>query len=141
MVEIDIRICLKKKSNTEEYGKNTDTICLKKTNNNRELMKESGKNRPNNTLKKVKESNELRSVEVDVRANFIKDKVKSFSNAEVILMIMITLMMPLVIPIFHWFFMYVRFMGGGRWLRACPKRVSQRCDVLVRNEDFQANLI
>ena len=40
------------------------------------------KNHSNNVLEKTKENNELRSV-VDVVTNCIKDKVESFSNAEV----------------------------------------------------------
>ena len=34
-------------------------------------------------LKKIKENNELKSVEIDVVTNFIKDEVESSSDAEV----------------------------------------------------------
>ena len=36
-----------------------------------------------NNEQKIKESNKFKRVEVDVLANFVKDEVESFSNAEV----------------------------------------------------------
>ena len=73
MLEIDIRTCPKKKK-LKEYGKNTDKLCLKKTNK---------KGRPDcipksifdNMLRKEKENNELKRVKVDLVDTFVKDEV------------------------------------------------------------------
>ena len=46
-------------------------------------MEEYRKNQYNNLLKKLKENDELKSVEVNLVTNFIKDKVESSSVAEV----------------------------------------------------------
>ena len=46
-------------------------------------MEEYRKNQYNNLLKKLKENDELKSVEVNLVTNFIKDKVESSSDAEV----------------------------------------------------------
>ena len=49
----------------------------------KEYMKKYRKNQFNNVLKKIKDNNELKSIGVNVVTNFIKDEVKSFSNADV----------------------------------------------------------
>ena len=46
-------------------------------------MKKRKKNQSNKTLKKIKENNDLKSVEVDLFTNFVKDEVKCFSDPEV----------------------------------------------------------
>lgn len=43
-------------------------------------MKEHTKSQSNNLLKKIKEKIELKSVELEIVTNFIKDEVESFSN-------------------------------------------------------------
>ena len=49
----------------------------------KEYMEEYRKNQHNNLLKKLKENDKLKSVEVNLVTNFIKDKVESSSDAEV----------------------------------------------------------
>ena len=49
----------------------------------REYMKECRKSPLKKVLKKLNENNKPKSVEVDTLINFIKDDVKSFSDAEV----------------------------------------------------------
>lgn len=43
-------------------------------------MKEYTKSQSNNLLKKIKENIELKSVELEIVTNFIKDEGESFSN-------------------------------------------------------------
>lgn len=43
-------------------------------------MKEYWQSQSNNVLKKIEDNDELKSIEVDVVTNFIKDKVESCSN-------------------------------------------------------------
>ena len=75
--------CTKKKTK-KNAEKNTDKIFLKKTNiKKKEFLKEFLKSQSNNVLKKIKENNKLKSFEVDVDANFIKDDIERFSNANV----------------------------------------------------------
>ena len=52
---------------------------MKTNKKKREYMKEYRKNQSNSVLKKIKENNKLKSVEVDVVTNFIKDEVERFS--------------------------------------------------------------
>ena len=75
--------CTKKKTK-KNAEKNTDKIFLKKTNiKKKEFLKEFLKSQSNNVLKKIKENNKLKSFEVDVGANFMKDGIERFSNANV----------------------------------------------------------
>ena len=57
-------------------------ICLKRADKKR-IHKRIQKKSIQNMLKKIKENNELKSVEIDVVTNFIKDEVESSSDAEV----------------------------------------------------------
>ena len=58
------------------------TICLKKT-NKKEIHEKIQKKSFRHWIQKMKEKNELKSIQVDVLNNFIKDEVQSFSDAEV----------------------------------------------------------
>ena len=58
------------------------TICLKKT-NKKEIHEKIQKKSFQHWIQKMKKKNELKSVQVDVLNNFIKDEVQSFSDAEV----------------------------------------------------------
>ena len=83
--------CTKKKTK-KNAEKNTDKIFLKKTNiKKKEFLKEFLKSQSNNVLKKIKENNKLKSFEVDVGANFIKDDIERFLMLTFFLMIIMTL--------------------------------------------------
>ena len=89
---IDTRHFLKKKKIKKEYARNwSQNIFEEDKQKIKEYGKQCRKNQSNSALQKLKESNKLKSVEVDVATNIIKNEVESSSMLKFVFMMMMTL--------------------------------------------------